>query len=166
MGKLSDLGVEEVINGLSNKSFSAKELVQAYIDKILEDKILNAFVRVNPEKSLKNAELSDDRRKKNKVLPLDGVPIAVKDIFCTKNEETNASSKILENFVPQYESTVTRKLLESGGIIIGKTSMDEFAMGSSNETSNNGVVLNPWSKGEKKLVPGGIFLYLNRRKKS
>ena len=155
MGKLSDLGVEEVINGLSNKSFSAKELVQTYIDKILEDKILNAFVRVNPEKSLKNAELSDDRRKRNKVLPLDGVPIAVKDIFCTKNEETNASSKILENFVPQYESTVTRKLLESGGIIIGKTSMDEFAMGSSNETSNNGVVLNPWSKGEKKLVPGG-----------
>ena len=155
MSELSKLGVEEVIQGLNQKNFSAKELIQDYINKISKEKVLNAFVRINPEKSIKNAENSDNRRKRNEALPLDGVPIAVKDIFCIKDEETNASSKILQTFIPQYESTVTRKLLESGGIVIGKTSMDEFAMGSSNETSISGAVVNPWSKGEKKLVPGG-----------
>ena len=155
MSELSKLGVEEVIQGLNQKDFSSKELILDYINKISKEKVLNAFVRINPEKSIKNAENSDNRRKRNEALPLDGVPIAVKDIFCIKDEETNASSKILQTFIPQYESTVTRKLLESGGIVIGKTSMDEFAMGSSNETSINGVVVNPWSKGEKKLVPGG-----------
>ena len=155
MSELSKLGVEEVIQGLNQKHFSAKELIQDYINKISKEKVLNAFVRINPEKSIKNAENSDNRRKRNEALPLDGVPIAVKDIFCIKDEETNASSKILQTFIPQYESTVTRKLLESGGIVIGKTSMDEFAMGSSNETSISGAVVNPWSKGEKKLVPGG-----------
>jgi len=155
MSELSKLGVEEVIKGLNQKDFSAKELIQDCINNISKENILNAFVRINPEKSIKNAENSDNRRKRNEALPLDGVPIAVKDIFCIKDEETNASSKILQSFIPQYESTVTRKLLESGGIVIGKTSMDEFAMGSSNETSISGEVVNPWSKGEKKLVPGG-----------
>jgi len=101
------------------------------------------------------AKFSDERRSKNEALPLDGLPIAVKDIFCVEGERTSACSKILENFIPNYESTVTSKLWKAGGIYIGKTSMDEFAMGSSNETSYYGAVVNPWSKDGDKLVPGG-----------
>ena len=155
MVKLTELGVEEVIRGLREKEFSSVELIKDVLKKISEGKKLNAYVRFNPEKVLKLAKKSDERISKNKTLLMDGVPIAVKDIFCTKNEETNASSKILKNFIPQYESTVTKKLSEAGGIMIGKTSMDEFAMGSSNETSCHGPVVNPWSTEKNNLVPGG-----------
>ena len=155
MVKLTELGVEEVIRGLREKEFSSVELIKDVLKKISEEKKLNAYVRFSPEKVLKLAKKSDERISKNKALLMDGVPIAVKDIFCTKNEETNASSKILKNFIPQYESTVTKKLSEAGGIMIGKTSMDEFAMGSSNETSCHGPVINPWSNEKNNLVPGG-----------
>ena len=155
MKKISNLGVVETLEGLNKKDFSSLELVQEYLQLIENEKELNAYLHFNAEKSLSFAKLSDERRAKNQALPLDGVPIAVKDIFCVEGERTSACSKILENFIPNYESTVTSKLWQAGGIYIGKTSMDEFAMGSSNETSYFGNVVNPWSKPEEKLVPGG-----------
>ena len=155
MTKISNLGVVETLDGLNKKEFSTLELINEYLQLIDSDKELNAFIHFNEEKSLSLAKLSDERRSKNEALPLDGLPIAVKDIFCVNGERTSACSKILENFIPNYESTVTSKLWQAGGIYIGKTSMDEFAMGSSNETSYFGNVVNPWSKNGEKLVPGG-----------
>mgnify|MGYP001253600596 FL=1 len=155
MTKISDLGVVETLDGLNKKEFSSLEVVNEYLQLIDSDKELNAYIHFNEKKSLNLAKLSDERRSKNQALPLDGLPIAVKDIFCVNGEKTSACSKILENFIPNYESTVTSKLWEAGGIYIGKTSMDEFAMGSSNETSYFGNVINPWSKNGEKLVPGG-----------
>ena len=155
MTKISNLGVVETLDGLNKKEFSSLELINEYLQLIDSDKELNAFIHFNEEKSLSLAKLSDERRSKNEALPLDGLPIAVKDIFCVNGERTSACSKILENFIPNYESTVTSKLWQAGGIYIGKTSMDEFAMGSSNETSYFGNVVNPWSKNGEKLVPGG-----------
>ena len=155
MTKISNLGVVETLKGLNKKDFSSVEVTKEYLQLIENEKKLNAYIHFNTEKSLSLAELSDERRAKNEALPLDGLPIAVKDIFCVKGERTSACSKILENFIPNYESTVTSKLWQAGGVYIGKTSMDEFAMGSSNETSYFGSVVNPWSKEEEKLVPGG-----------
>ena len=155
MTKISNLGVVETLDGLNKKEFSSLELINEYLQLIDSDKELNAFIHFNEGKSLSMAKLSDERRSKNQALPLDGLPIAVKDIFCVNGERTSACSKILENFIPNYESTVTSKLWQAGGIYIGKTSMDEFAMGSSNETSYFGNVINPWSKNGEKLVPGG-----------
>ena len=133
MTKISNLGVVETLDGLNKKEFSTLELINEYLQLIDSDKELNAFIHFNEEKSLSQAKLSDERRSKNEALPLDGLPIAVKDIFCVNGERTSACSKILENFIPNYESTVTSKLWQAGGIYIGKTSMDEFAMGSSND---------------------------------
>jgi aspartyl-tRNA(Asn)/glutamyl-tRNA(Gln) amidotransferase subunit A len=155
MSKISNLGVIETLEGLNKKEFSSVEVVTEYLNLIENDSKLNAFIHFNSEKSLSLAKLSDDRRSNNDALPLDGLPIAVKDIFCVDGEKTSACSKILENFIPNYESTVTSKLWQAGGVYIGKTSMDEFAMGSSNETSYFGNVVNPWSKDGNKLVPGG-----------
>ena len=155
MTKLTNLGVVETLEGLNNKEFSSVEVIKEYLNLIENDSKLNAYIHFNAEKSLSSAKPSDERRSKNEALPLDGLPIAVKDIFCVNGEKTSACSKILENFIPNYESTVTSKLWKAGGIYIGKTSMDEFAMGSSNETSYFASVVNPWSKGGNKLVPGG-----------
>ena len=154
MKNLANLGVTETLEGLNNKLFSAKELIEEYIQLLKKDNKFNAYIHFNEEKSLNLAKLSDERRAKNNALALDGLPIAVKDIFCVNGEKTSACSKILENFVPNYESTVTSNLWNEGAIYLGKTSMDEFAMGSSNETSYFGEVINPWSK-NKQLVPGG-----------
>ena len=155
MTKISNLGVVDTLEGLNKKEFSSVEVIKEYLNLIENDSKLNAYIHFNAEKSLSSAKLSDERRSKNEALPLDGLPIAVKDIFCVNGERTSACSKILENFIPNYESTVTSKLWNAGGIYIGKTSMDEFAMGSSNETSYFGSVVNPWSKEGSKLVPGG-----------
>ena len=155
MTNITDLGVVETLEGLNNKEFSALETVEEYLKLIENDTKLNAFIHYNRKKSISAAKKSDERRAINRALPLDGLPIAVKDIFCVEGEKTSACSKILENFIPNYESTVTSKLWQSGGIYIGKTSMDEFAMGSSNETSYFGKVLNPWSNSNQELVPGG-----------
>ena len=155
MTNITDLGVVETLEGLNNKEFSALETVEEYLKLIENDTKLNAFIHYNRKKSISAAKKSDERRASNKALPLDGLPIAVKDIFCVEGEKTSACSKILENFIPNYESTVTSKLWQSGGIYIGKTSMDEFAMGSSNETSYFGKVVNPWSNSNQELVPGG-----------
>jgi aspartyl-tRNA(Asn)/glutamyl-tRNA(Gln) amidotransferase subunit A len=155
MTEITNLGVTETLEGLNKKEFSSEEVTKEYLEIIKNEKDLNAYIHYNAEKSLSLAKLSDERRAKNKALPLEGLPIAVKDIFCVEGERTSACSKILENFIPSYESTVTSKLWQAGGVYIGKTSMDEFAMGSSNETSYFGSVINPWSKSEEKLVPGG-----------
>ena len=155
MTKITDLGVIETLEGLKSKEFSSAEVVSEYLKLIQSDSKLNAYIHFNGEKSLLEAKKSDQRRANNNSLPLDGLPIAVKDIFCVAGEKTSACSKILENFIPDYESTVTSKLWQAGGIYIGKTSMDEFAMGSSNETSYFGEVINPWSGDGDALVPGG-----------
>ena len=155
MTKITDLGVIETLEGLKSKEFSSAEVVSEYLKLIQSDSKLNAYIHFNGEKSLLEAKKSDQRRANNNSLPLDGLPIAVKDIFCVEGEKTSACSKILENFIPDYESTVTSKLWQAGGIYIGKTSMDEFAMGSSNETSYFGEVINPWSSDGDALVPGG-----------
>ncbi len=133
---------------------SSKELVQEKISRINElDPSLNSFLTINSEQALKTAENIDNERLSGKHLPpLSGIPLAIKDNLCTKGIKTTCASKILENFVPPYESTVTGKLLKSGAIMIGKTNMDEFAMGSSTETSAFGPTLNPW---DITKVPGG-----------
>tara|TARA_B100000686_G_scaffold348500_1_gene439693 strand:- start:5169 stop:6617 length:1449 start_codon:yes stop_codon:yes gene_type:complete len=154
MSSITDLGAYDVLEGLNKKDFSSVELVEEYIELLKKDNKLNAYIHYNEKKSINLAKDSDKRRINNNALPLDGLPLAVKDIFCVEGEKTSACSKILENFVPNYESTVTSKLWSCGAIYIGKTSMDEFAMGSSNETSYFGKVINPWSK-NKDLVPGG-----------
>ena len=139
---------------LKSGEVSSKELVQEKIFRINEiDSTLNTFTTVISEQALKKAEYIDNQRASGEDLPpLAGIPIAVKDNLCTKGVRTTCASKILENFIPPYESTVTERLLNSGAVMIGKTNMDEFAMGSSTETSAFGPTLNPWNINK---VPGG-----------
>ncbi len=139
---------------LKSGEVSAKELVQEKISRINElDQTLNTFLTVNGHQALKIAEDIDNQRSSGNDLPsLAGIPLAIKDNLCTKGIKTTCASKILGNFVPPYESTVTKKLLNAGSIMIGKTNMDEFAMGSSTETSAFGPTLNPWNI---RKVPGG-----------
>ena len=139
---------------LKSGEVSSKELVQEKILRIKElDPTLNTFLTVNSEQALKKAEYIDNLRSSGVNLPpLAGIPLAIKDNLCTKGIKTTCASKILGNFVPPYESTVTERLLKSGAVIIGKTNMDEFAMGSSTETSAFGSTLNPWNISK---VPGG-----------
>ena len=139
---------------LKNGEVSSKEIVQDKISRIKElDPTLNSFLTVNSEQALKNAEHVDNQRAAGEKLPLlAGIPLAIKDNLCTKGIKTTCASKILGNFVPPYESTVTERLFKSGAVMIGKTNMDEFAMGSSTETSAFGPTLNPWNITK---VPGG-----------
>jgi len=134
---------------ISQKEISNKEIVQEVYKLIDENKHLNAFITLNEESSLKKAEALD---KNPSDLPLAGIPIAQKDLFCTKGVRTTCASNILNNFIPPYSATVIENLEKADCISIGKTNMDEFAMGSSNETSFFGNVQNPWGQ---KLVPGG-----------
>ncbi len=158
MAKLTDLSIAEATELIRSKKISCVELVQAHIDAIEQHKNLNAFILPTPELALKQAQKSDERVKNNTAGIIEGIPIGVKDLFCTNGIQTTAGSRILEGFVPQYESTVTSLLYANGGICVGKTNMDEFAMGSANITSYYGSVKNPWrSKVDPKtdLVPGG-----------
>ena len=151
--KLHELSLKEQLNGLKEGSFSSSELTQHYLDRISSlDKDLNSFITVTPDLALNQAKESDERYKSNKALPLDGIPIAHKDIFCTEDILTTCGSKMLSNFKAPYSSTVVENLSSDGVVVLGKTNMDEFAMGSSNETSFFGPVSNPW---DNKLVPGG-----------
>ena len=134
------------------KKVSAKELVQKSFKNLNKHEELNIFISKFEEDAIAYAEYIDNNFSDFKDLPLGGIPIAHKDIFCTKGKKTTCASKMLESFVPPYDSTVTRNCYEAGSIMIGKTNMDEFAMGSSNETSFFGPVKNPW---QKSLVPGG-----------
>ena len=154
MSNITDLTLVETLNGLKNKNFSAKELTEAYLENMQKGKRFNAYVTECADLALEQAEASDKRYANGTNLPLDGIALGIKDLFCTKNIRTTACSHILDNFVPQYESTVTQKLLDNGAVFLGKLNLDEFAMGGSNETSYFGPVINPWSK-DKDLVPGG-----------
>ncbi len=158
MTDLTHQTIAEALKGLESKAFTSKELTQAHIRQMEATKHLNAFVTETPDLALKQAGESDARRAAGKAGPLEGIPLAIKDLYCTKGVQTTASSNILRGFVPQYESTVTGQLFRDGIVMLGKTSLDEFAMGSSNTTSAYGNVINPWrrQKGDDvDLVPGG-----------
>ncbi|MGH1376575.1 MAG: Asp-tRNA(Asn)/Glu-tRNA(Gln) amidotransferase subunit GatA [Alphaproteobacteria bacterium] len=157
MTKLTDLTIENALTGLENKEFTAVELTQAHIDAMAEHKDLNAYITETPELALEQAKSSDKRRASGDAGTLDGIPLAIKDLFCTNNVQTTAASRILKGFIPQYESTVTQKLFDDGAIMLGKTNLDEFAMGSSNTTSHYGNVINPWKRDNDNadLTPGG-----------
>lgn len=156
MSELIKLTIAEAISGLKSKNFSSIELVKAHIDQMEKYRKLNAYVLETPEIALNLARESDARIASGDHRRLDGIPIGVKDLFCTKNVRTTSCSKILSNFVPSYDSTVSKKVSDSGAIMLGKTNMDEFAMGSSNMTSFFGHAINPWkSANGKDLTPGG-----------
>jgi aspartyl-tRNA(Asn)/glutamyl-tRNA(Gln) amidotransferase subunit A len=155
MKKLTELSLSEARDGLAKKEFSSEEITLAFLDRIPLLKELNAYVTVTSDIALAQAKESDARRAKGNVLPLDGLPIAIKDLYCTKGVRTTAASKILSNFIPQYESTVTANLWRDGAVMLGKVNMDEFAMGSANLYSCFGPALSPWKKDGKRLVPGG-----------
>jgi len=147
----------EARDALKEKRLSSRELTEAMIEAMAAARPLNAFVTETPEQALAMADASDARIAKGEGRALEGLPLAVKDLFCTRGVRTTAGSRILGNFVPPYESTVTQNLWDAGAVMLGKTNMDEFAMGSSNETSYFGPVENPWRTegSNKKLVPGG-----------
>ena len=150
MPDIIDLTLVELVDKIRKKKISSKEVTAAYVDRSQKSKKLNTYVTEDFEIALKKADNFDKNPNYEKKLP--GIPIAVKDLFCTKNLRTTAGSKILGNFIPTYESTVTENLWNAGSILLGKLNCDEFAMGSSNETSFFGNVQNP--VGEN-LVPGG-----------
>ncbi|HUO92328.1 MAG TPA: Asp-tRNA(Asn)/Glu-tRNA(Gln) amidotransferase subunit GatA [Rhizomicrobium sp.] len=144
-------------DAVTSKRISSKELTKAYIKAVEAARPLNAFITETPERALAMAEASDARLAKDEARPLEGLPLAIKDLFCTKGVRTTAGSRILSNFVPPYESTVTQNLWDAGAVMLGKLNMDEFAMGSSNETSYFKPVINPWraKNSNQALVPGG-----------
>ena len=150
MSEINNLKLCDLVDKIKNKKLSSKEITEAFINRSKKSSKLNSYITDNFDNALNRAKEFDEKPDFNKKIP--GIPLAVKDLFCTKNLRTTAGSKILENFVPTYESTVTQNIIDQGGIIIGKLNCDEFAMGSSNETSNYGNVQNPISEN---LVPGG-----------
>jgi aspartyl-tRNA(Asn)/glutamyl-tRNA(Gln) amidotransferase subunit A len=153
MTDISKITLVELVTKIKSKQISAFEATNAYVERIKKSKKLNAFITETLDEALSSAKQIDKLNTKNGLLS--GAPIAVKDLFCTKNVLTTASSKILKNFIPTYESTVTSKLWDEGAILLGKLNCDEFAMGSSNETSAYGNVINPYKSNKDELVPGG-----------
>ncbi len=157
MAMLTDLTIAAARRGLVAKEFSARDLTQAHIEAMATARGLNAFITETPAQALDMAAESDRRLASDDAGVLEGIPLAIKDLFCTKGVQTTAGSKILGGFVPPYESTVSQNLWNAGAVMLGKTNLDEFAMGSSNMTSAFGGVKNPWRrKGDARdLVPGG-----------
>src|ERR1700723_2257423 len=157
MTETKGLTLKAAVDGLRAKRFSAEELAVAHLDAIEQARPLNAFVLETPETALAMARASDARIAAGEAGPLEGVPLGIKDLFCTEGVRTTAGSKILGNFKPTYESTVTANLWRDGAVMLGKLNMDEFAMGSSNETSAFGPVVNPWRNqgSNQALTPGG-----------
>ena len=154
MTNLTKLTIAEAKKGLKNKDFSAVELTEAYIKNMETKRKLNAFVCETPDKALEQAKVSQAKINNDTAGDLEGIPLGIKDLFCTCGVPTTACSNLLKGFVPQYESTITQNLLNAGASFLGKLNLDEFAMGGSNETSAFGPVVNPWSK-DKDLVAGG-----------
>ena len=150
MSDITNHSLKEIIDNIKSKKISSFDLTQEYIKNIEGAKKLNAFVTTTFEQALDKAKQFDKKPNFDQLLP--GVPLAVKDLFCTENTKTTAGSNILNNFVPSYESTVTKNLWDNGAFLLGKLNCDEFAMGSSNETSFFGNVINPVGDN---LVPGG-----------
>jgi aspartyl-tRNA(Asn)/glutamyl-tRNA(Gln) amidotransferase subunit A len=157
MTETKGLTLKGAIDGLRAKTFSAEELAVAHLNAIEQARPLNAFVLETPEQALAMARASDARIARGEAGALEGVPLGIKDLFCTEGVRTTAGSKILGNFKPTYESTVTANLWRDGAVMLGKLNMDEFAMGSSNETSAFGPVVNPWRNqgSNQALTPGG-----------
>jgi aspartyl-tRNA(Asn)/glutamyl-tRNA(Gln) amidotransferase subunit A len=157
MTELTHLTIAEARAGLKAKTFSATELTEAHLVAMERARVLNAYVLETPARAHAMAKASDARIAKGEAHPLDGIPLAIKDMFCTEGVRTTACSHILDNFVPPYDSTVTSQLWRDGAVMLGKTNNDEFAMGSSNETSFMGPVTSPWRRkgSNTKLVPGG-----------
>jgi aspartyl-tRNA(Asn)/glutamyl-tRNA(Gln) amidotransferase subunit A len=157
MTDLTTLTLAEARAALAKKEFTAVELADAHLSAIEKARALNAFVVETPDKARVMAKAADARIGRGEARPLEGIPIAVKDMFCTAGVATSAGSHILDRFVPTYESTVTANLWRDGAVLIGKTNNDEFAMGSSNETSYHGPVISPWRRrgANTPLVPGG-----------
>lgn len=142
---------------LAKGKISSEELVRQLFARIEQYKELNSYIILDKESAISKAKAADERIKSGKARFLEGIPVAIKDVFCTKDIRTTACSHILDGFVPTYESTVTQKLQDAGAIFLGKTNMDEFAMGSANTNSYYGAVINPWKRknDDTKLVPGG-----------
>ncbi|WP_271829080.1 Asp-tRNA(Asn)/Glu-tRNA(Gln) amidotransferase subunit GatA [Commensalibacter communis] len=155
---LTGMKITEAVDGLRQKKFSAEELTKAHVNAInkLNDRI-NAYITVTADAAIEQAKAADQKLAAGDAPALTGIPLAIKDLFCTKGVKTTAASRILENFVPPYESTVTANLLRDGAVFLGKVNLDEFAMGSGNLNSAFGAVENPWKRqGEDTfLVPGG-----------
>jgi aspartyl-tRNA(Asn)/glutamyl-tRNA(Gln) amidotransferase subunit A len=156
---LTSLGVKAIRDGVAGGEFTAREVAEAFNANVAAAKDLNAFIVATPEKALEAADKVDaDRAAKKPLGPMAGVPIGMKDLFATKGVQTTAASHILDAFVPEYESTVSQKLWDAGAGMLGKLNMDQFAMGSSNETSYYGNVISPWRRkdgGNAPLAPGG-----------
>src|ERR1700759_5422564 len=146
MTDLTSLTLSEAREGLAKKSFTSVELTEAHIAAIEAARVLNAYVLETPDRAREMARAADERIAKGEGGPLAGIPLGIKDLFATKGVRTTACSKILGNFVPPYESTVTSQLWRDGAVMLGKLNNDEFAMGSSNETSCFGPVVNPWRR--------------------
>jgi len=157
VSELTSLTLADARDGLTSKRFSAVELATAHAAAIEQAHALNAYVLATPERAAAMAKTSDARIAAGKAGPLEGIPLAVKDMFCTQDVRTVACSRILHNFVPTYDSTVTANLWRDGAVLLGKTNNDEFAMGSSNETSFCGPVISPWRRkgSNTPLTPGG-----------
>jgi aspartyl-tRNA(Asn)/glutamyl-tRNA(Gln) amidotransferase subunit A len=157
MTDLTALSLAAARDGLAKKDFTAAELAEVHLLAMEQARSLNAYVLETPERAQAMAKAADARIAKGDAGPLEGIPLAVKDLFCTEGVRTTACSRILENFVPTYESHVSANLWRDGAVLLGKTNNDEFAMGSSNETSAFGAVTSPWRRqgANTPLVPGG-----------
>ena len=155
MGELNKLTISEARDRLRSKEISSVELTNSCLAEIDMADPLGAFVHKTPELALAQAENADERLSQGSAPDMCGIPLGIKDLFCTKGVESQAASRILEGFKPEYESTVSQNLLDNGTVMLGKLNMDEFAMGSSNETSVYGDVINPWKIDERNLTPGG-----------
>lgn len=150
-----NLTLTEVLQKLNAGEISAVELTRCYLDRIEKyGADLNCYITTTPERAMADAAASDARRAAGEALPLDGAPIAMKDLFATRGIRTTAASRMLENFVPEYESTVSQKLINAGTVLLGKANLDEFAMGTFSKTSYFGAPINPWQI-EKRLTAGG-----------
>ena len=157
MSDLTGLTLEAAAEGLKSKAFTSEEITRVHVEAIEAARPLNAYVLETSDKAIAMARESDARLARGEGGPLEGVPLGIKDLFCTHGVRTTAGSRILEDFVPTYESTVTANLWRDGAVMLGKLNMDEFAMGSSNETSAFGPVTNPWRarNSNQPLTPGG-----------
>ncbi len=157
MSDLISMTLAQARDAIRAKKISSRELTGAFVSAIEKARPLNAFITEAGEQALAMADAADKRIASGQIGALEGLPLAIKDLFCTRGVRTTAASKILGNFVPPYESTVTQNLWDAGAVMLGKTNLDEFAMGSSNETSAFGNVINPWraKNSNVNLVPGG-----------
>ncbi|ALG71831.1 glutamyl-tRNA amidotransferase [Azospirillum thiophilum] len=160
MTALTHLTMAGALDGLAKKEFTAVELTEAHVRAVEAVRPFNIFITETPDAALSMAKASDERRAKGEAGPMEGLPIAVKDLFCTKGVATTAGSHILDGFKPEYESTVTSQLWRDGAVMLGKVNLDEFAMGSATITAHQGETVSPWSPGapgawERKIVAGG-----------